>query len=198
MTFTLAEKTKILKLKTNLSLVFNNKLKEIDDTPFTRMIRTNCIITGGAISSVFHDQKINDIDLYAKDNVISIKDYIITQMPNYIKQYTSYDMLQKNVPAITENAVTFANDLQFIYIDKAEKCRAQFDFIHCMPWFDILTQKLYISPEQYSSIANKRLIPNPHGQEVKFRRIDKYTLRGWTIDHALYEKARIEARSPVH
>ena len=192
MTFTLAEKTKILKLKTNLSIVFNNKLKEIDDPHFSTLIRTNCIITGGAIASVYHNQKINDIDLYAKDNVISIKDYIITQMPNHIKQYTSYDILQKNVPAITNNAVTLANDLQFIYIDKAEKCRSEFDFIHCMPWFDILTQKLYISPEQYSAIATMVLIPNPRGQPAKFLRIDKYTQRGWGIDHALYEKAKKE------
>ena len=195
MTFTIAEKTRILKLKTNLSIAFNAKLNLVNDQAFTNSIRDNCIITGGCISSLFHNEKINDIDLYAKTDppMNSIKQYILDHLSDHIKQHSNYDLISHTtIPAISENAVTLHSDLQFIYLGIAEKCRSKFDFIHCQPWYDIKTQKLYISHAQYKSIEEKRLLINPNAEPVKFRRIDKYTKRGWTIERTLYDKAKNE------
>ena len=190
MTFTTSEKTKILRLKSELTAQFSVKMVAIPDTTFQTLIRDNCIITGGAIASCFHSEKINDIDLYAKDqaSLNTLKIYILESMKAEIKEMKAYDVNSTAGYMITDNAVTLKGDLQFIYLGTADQCRLKFDFIHCMPWFDIKTQKLHISKDQYDAIADKRLLVNPLGN-VKFKRIDKYTKRGWGIEPALYDQA---------
>ena len=110
----------------------------------------------------------------------SIKDYIIAFGKN-IKSGSSYklDGDTSTQPLITENAVTLTNDIQFIYLGTADVCRANFDFVHCMPWYDIQTQKLYISEAQFTAIKNKRLVYNLTGESIKDRRIQKYIAKGW-------------------
>lgn len=198
MTFTTSEKTKILRLKSELTAQFSVKMSAISDNLFQSQIRDNCIITGGAIASCFHSEKINDIDLYAKDqpSLNVLKSYILEHMQKDIKEMKKYDFEEANNPIppakthmITNNAVTLKGDLQFVYLGTADQCRQKFDFIHCMPWFDIKTQKLYISRDQYDSIAMKRLIVNTLGEPAKYRRIDKYTKRGWGIDPELLKQA---------
>ena len=196
MTFTTAEKTKIMRLKSELAAQFSVKMIAISDSLFQAQVRENCIITGGAIASCFHSEKINDIDLYAKDQVSldTLKVYILKSMKADIKEMVHYDLAKVSAvapaktPMITDNAVTLKGDLQFVYLGTADQCRLKFDFIHCMPWFDIKTQKLYISRDQYHSIANRELFVNPLGK-VKFRRIDKYTKRGWVIEEKIYKQA---------
>ena len=190
MTFTTSEKTKILRLKSELTAQFSVKMSAISDDLFKAQVRENCIITGGAIASCFHSEKINDFDLYAKDqaslNILKI--YILESMKDNIKEMKAYDVNSTAGYMITDNAVTLKGDLQFIYLGTADQCRLKFDFIHCMPWFDIKTQKLHISKDQYDAIADKRLLVNPLGN-VKFKRIDKYTKRGWGIEPALRAQA---------
>lgn len=195
MTFSIAEKTKILRLKSELTAQFSVKMSAISDSLFQTYVRENCIITGGAIASCFHSEKINDFDLYAKDqpSLNILKSYILESMKADIKEMKAYD-IEDSIPQakthmITNNAVTMRGDLQFVYLGTADQCRQKFDFIHCMPWFDIKTQKLYISKDQYDSIATKRLLVNPLGEPAKYRRMDKYTKRGWAIDLELMKRA---------
>jgi len=197
MTFSRAEKTKILRLKSELTAPFSVNISAIPDSLFQTSVRENCIITGGAIASCFHSEKINDFDLYAKDqpSLNILKSYILVDMKSDIKEMKRYDIEDPENPIpqaqthmITNNAVTMRGDLQFVYLGTADQCRQKFDFIHCMPWFDIKTQKLYISRDQYDSIATKRLILNKSSEQVKFRRVDKYTNRGWGIDQNVYKE----------
>lgn len=195
MTFTTSEKTKILRLKSELTAQFSVKMSAISDDSFKAQVSENCIITGGAIASCFHSEKINDFDLYAKTKLSldALKSYILKDMKADIKEIKAYELEDVIPPAkthmITHNAVTLKGDLQFVYLGTADECRLKFDFIHCMPWFDIKTQKLHISKDQYDSIATKRLYVNPLGEPAKFRRIDKYTKRGWGIEPALRAQA---------
>jgi hypothetical protein len=57
--------------------------------------------------------------------------------------------------------------------------RKRFDFLHCMPWFDIKNEKFYISENQYKAIKEKRLVINPDAREVAAYRIQKFEKRGW-------------------
>ena len=197
MTFSIAEKTKILRLKSELTAQFSVKMSAISDSLFQSQVSNNCIITGGAIASCFHSEKINDFDLYAKDqpSLNALKAYILEYMHKDIKEMKKYELEVANDPIppakthmITNNAVTMKGDIQFVYLGTVDQCRQKFDFIHCMPWFDIKTQKLYISRDQYDSIATKMLIRNPHSENVKFRRVDKYINRGWGIDKNVYKE----------
>jgi hypothetical protein len=86
---------------------------------------------------------------------------------------------------ITAHATTFDNDIQVITMATSE-FRDTFDFIHCMPWYDIKTGKLHISPAQYEAIKNKKLVLNPKAKKKPTaRRVEKYVERGWLFNEIL-------------
>lgn len=195
MSFSIQQKTKILQLKSAISSYYNLQMKKIGDRQLDNYFYEHGVITGGCISSLFHNEPVNDIDVYAKTAKAMkvIKDHIINDSKN-IKHDNAYkiddhiqpdnaykidDHLQPGNPLVTDNAVTLTNDVQFIYLGTAELCRQKFDFVHCMPWYDIQTQKLYISEEQYLAIASKTLVPNIGGEFIKERRVEKYAIKGW-------------------
>ena len=192
MSFSESDKTKILRLKSSIASYYNLQMKKIGDRHLESFFYTHCVISGGMISALFHDEAVHDIDLYCKDKLMmqSIKDYIVNSGKN-IKSIESYELdsdgnkVSKGPahPCVTENAVTLTNDVQFIYIDTWPNAQSKFDFVHCMPYYDIGTQKLYISEAQFNAIKNKRLIPTGK-VETKEKRIDKYVKRGWNVQGA--------------
>lgn len=191
MEFSANDKTKILNLKSSIASYYNLQMKKINDKPLEALFFDNCIITGGCISSIFHGEAVKDIDLYAKNpaSVVAIKNYILDRSKDNIKTSSHYnldDVLDDKdpQPLITANAITLNNDVQFVHLGDAEQCRSKFDFIHCMPWYDLRKQKLYISKAQYESIKKKELVKNPaHAGEIKEPRYNKYLNRGWKWEH---------------
>lgn len=186
MSFTESDKTRILRLKSSISSYYNLQMKKIGDRHLEALFYENCVISGGCISSLFHDEAVKDIDLYPKTAkaLQLIKDYIINSDKN-IKSVDAYDIDDPSNPQpkeqfklITQNAVTLTNDVQYIYMDTWDNCKKKFDFVHCMPYYDLNTQKLFISEKQYDSIKNKQLIPTGC-TEIKDKRRDKYIQRGW-------------------
>jgi hypothetical protein len=155
-------------------------MKELKDNLLTSVLYDSCIITGGCISSLYFGEKVNDIDLYAKDTkkLATVKT-LITDISIHIKEVKGYSLTDADNRLITNNAITLKNDVQFITIADAETCRKKFDFIHCMPWFDIKTQKLHISESQFNSIKNRQLVPNISGETIKEYRLQKYLDKGW-------------------
>jgi hypothetical protein len=151
----------------------------------------NGVLSGSAISSIFHDEEVNDYDIYFKDQKIidSIKDTFKT-FPDKQKLIKAWNEYADNpdIPVIhgksyTERAITLEHDIQFIIMGTLDQCRPTFDFIHCMPYYDFAKDKMYISPRQLESIADKMLIFNPlrekHPSEA---RIQKFQRRGWDLD----------------
>lgn len=145
----------------------------------------DCIVTGGAFASLFHGETPNDWDVYLRDLSIA------SMFESYVAGSKEACALVKDVnpnyrvavkidgKVITENAITFKNDLQVITCND-RNARKTFDFIHCMPYFDMATQQLYISRAQYDAIKNKKLIKNPdHPLPISGKRTDKFVDRGW-------------------
>ena len=184
-TFTQSDKTKILKLKSSVSSYYNLQMKKIGDNFLTSKFFTHCIITGGCIASLYHNEPVNDIDVYAitPRSLKDIKDHILASDSSIIKNFKNYELntVDDTKKMVTDNAVTLTNDVQFIYMGTAGECRTKFDFIHCMPWFEISSQRLYISKSQFDAIHNKQLVLNPsfEREAIKDRRIKKYQERGW-------------------
>jgi hypothetical protein len=183
MSFSQSDKTSILRLKSSIASYYNLQMKKISDRQLESLFYDNCIITGGCIASLFHGELVNDIDVYAKtsNNVRIIKDHIILS-GNNIKSTKGYpaDILDApSRPLVTDNAVTLTNDVQFVYLGTADVCRANFDFVHCMPWYDIKTQKFHISEAQFNSIKTKTLVYNLAGESIKEQRVKKYVDKGW-------------------
>jgi len=185
MSFTIQQKTWILQLKSSIASYYNLQMKKIGDKQLESHFFNDGIITGGCIASLFHNEPVNDIDVYAKTRkaVTMIKDHIILN-GNNIKTTKGYPPDALDIPArplVTDNAVTLTNDVQFVYLGTADECRIKFDFVHCMPWFDIKTQKLYISETQFAAIESKTLVLNIAGEAIKERRIEKYQKKGWKL-----------------
>ena len=69
----------------------------------------------------------------------------------------------------------------FITLAKYGVARIGFDFIHCMPYFDLSSEKFFISEQQMDAIARKKLIQNKTGKTPAGWRIEKFKSRGWTF-----------------
>lgn len=174
------DKTELLQLKSKILQYYNKKMNELKDNLLTSVLYENCIITGGCISSLYHGEHVNDIDLYAKDKKkLFTVQTLITDISIHIKEVKGYSLSDPSNKLITNNAITLKNDVQLITLGPAEECRKQFDFIHCMPWFDIKTQKLYMSESQFNSIKTRTLYHNGQGERMKEYRVQKYIDKGW-------------------
>lgn len=163
--------------------------------PQLQTICKNCVLTGGAITSLFHVEEPNDYDLlfnFSVDmlkvkvdvqhtrNIIVPRTCISNINANYFKDIEEVVYKGDGTKAVTDWAVTLFNGIQMVF--KTVDYRKGFDFIHCMPYYDIMREKLYISPHQYDCIMHKKLVINPaHSQPIVEKRIKKYTDRGWTI-----------------
>lgn len=171
-------------LRTGLNLRFSTF-----DSKLRKFLYEHTILTGGAISSSFYNESPNDWDLYFKDEawIQKFKSYIVIDemmRENGVKDINPKYMVETEVEGklITANAVTFNNNVQVITMD-SNKMREAFDFIHCMPYYDMLNDKLYISQIQYEAIKNKKLIRNPKCKNpTSNRRLFKFKERGWTLE----------------
>jgi hypothetical protein len=145
------------------------------------------ILTGGCFASLFLDEEVHDWDVYLKDFVTAqaAERFVMSDTPtlNEVAGVTPGYMAEIKVKGklVTPNAITFKNGLQVITMTGKEH-RETFDFVHCMPYFDMRTQQLFISRQQYDAIKNKKLIKNPkHANHLSTKRIEKFTDRGWSF-----------------
>lgn len=144
----------------------------------------NSILTGGSIAThLLHAGEPNDYDLYlnSENHILFFKQYVTNMDKEFIQDADEkyYDV---SVPGklVTANATTFKNRIQVVTIHNSN-VRNTFDFVHCMPWYDIAKNKLHISYNQYDSISLKKLIKNEHPNAFPLsgKRVDKYNARGW-------------------
>lgn len=162
----------------NMSVLLNQFPEVLRD-----FLRTNGIITGGAIPSLMHNETPTDYDLYLEktEDILSFKQYVSNMDKNLIQDANEkYVEVLVEGKLVTANATTFINNIQVITMHTAD-ARSTFDFVHCMPWYKIATNTLYISKKQYNAVLNKHLIKNEHKNAfaLSHKRIEKYNSRGW-------------------
>lgn len=152
------------------------------------------ILTGGAIGSILRDDNPNDWDVYLEQSqAAKFLDWVLKNAENIqdciLELPHKYTGTQVNGKYVTAYATTFVNKLQVITGFNKEH-RLEFDFVHCMPYFDMETQKLHISKQQYKACMEKKLIKNPRvvkpaGEMItSTKRLEKFLDNGWTIDTA--------------
>jgi hypothetical protein len=62
-----------------------------------------------------------------------------------------------------------------------------------MPYFDMKTQKLHLSKQQYRACKEKKLIKNPRvvkpegEMHTSIKRVEKFLDKGWTIHNGVFE-----------
>jgi hypothetical protein len=184
-TFSDAERKEIESVKD----IAQKKLRELlSDLPTdTYPYFKESILTGGCFASLFLYEEVHDWDVYLKDFVTAqaAERFVMSDTPtlNEVAGVTPGYMAEIKVKdkLVTPNAITFKNGLQVITMTGKEH-RETFDFVHCMPYFDMATQQLFISRQQYDAIKNKKLIKNPkHANHLSTKRIEKFTDRGWSF-----------------
>lgn len=162
----------------NMSVLLNQLPVSLRD-----FLRDSAIVSGGAISSLMHNEIPKDYDLYLNDknDIMNFKQYVSCMDKNLIQDADEkYVEVQIEGKLVTANATTFINKLQVITLHTAD-ARRTFDFVHCMPWYKISDNSLHISQKQYNAILNKHLIKNNHKNAFALsdKRIEKYTSKGW-------------------
>ena len=151
-------------------------------------ITTRCILSGSSISSLYHNEEVKDYDLWMADfgsnntELLYMDTLIRNSYADHIAEYSEeYSGMKKTHKVITQNAITLKNKMQFITLSKYEDARITFDFIHCMPYYDLSSEKFFISEQQMDAIANKKLVKNPGATPPVQWRIEKFHKRGWTF-----------------
>lgn len=150
------------------------------------------VIAGGVFASIFHKEKIFDIDVFilGERHIISSEDWIT---PNYdhfssLIRYKEGDWYVKfrldeddkyHNPHVFGTASHKESGVQYIMTDHLTRqdLLKDFDFVHCTVSYH--EGKLNINRGAYDAIANKHLVPQNRKKKIKQWRQDKFISRGW-------------------
>jgi len=144
----------------------------------------NGILTGGASASLFHGDTPKDWDVYltnqsdidAVNKFVTESKEVLDSIEDINPKYGVDTIVDGKL--VTPRAITFKSSLQIITMSRAD-ARDTFDFIHCMPYYDIAKKTYHISRRQYESIKSKTLMHNPKSSQPAVYRRHKFINRGW-------------------
>jgi hypothetical protein len=189
-TFSPDEKLLILAVKDKLKhqlFEFNMTIEKLG-----KNMVNSYFVTGGCIGSLLRAEVPSDYDIYflSESSATPIVN-LYTKDPSYQNEVATYEDKYRDVqkPAntpsnamvITENAVTLKNKLQLItkHYGTPKEIRSTFDFVHCLPYYESVTDKLYISRDQFDLNMTKKLKTNNVDNLTTYR-ANKFTDKGWT------------------
>lgn len=153
------------------------------------------VIAGGVFASIFHKEKIKDIDVFilGEHHIIHSEDWIT---PNYdaFSTLIRYKEGRWNVqfhleeddnyhnPHVFGTATHKESGIQYIMTDHLTRqdLLKDFDFVHCTVSYH--EGKLNINRGAYDAIANRHLVPQNRKKKIKQWRKDKFRGRGWWDD----------------
>jgi hypothetical protein len=174
-----------VKLKEKVKVGIAKKLLELPDH-ISQIFVNNCILSGGAIASIYHNEEPRDYDLWVKEDPTTIALIQNTLENDLMFQVTllnrndrgeNYASLMVGNTYTSPNAVTLKNGIQFITLDVYQKARESFDYLHCLPYYDIKLNQFFISKNQWTSIVTKKLVSLNETESLL--RKTKLVQRGW-------------------
>ena len=175
------------KLKEDIRRKVTENARGIHDV-LRLLLMNDCILSGSCISSIYHGEEPKDYDFWFKPKPFSKVEAI---RQNIIELYSA-DILDISEnyggvgakgaphPCVTANAITFKNKFQLITLADYYTARKTFDLVHCMPYFDFMDDKFFISEQQFRIIQQKRLVSQNPGNIIPVYRTEKFKNRGWT------------------
>ena len=93
-------------LKHEILSALNNALNDpIFDPALANFIRTSCVVSGGISASVYHKEKINDIDLYCKtqEDLDKLKAYAKAQFNTIVELNKKLQRVEEELRNVTYN-----------------------------------------------------------------------------------------------
>lgn len=165
-----------------MNLIFEeNKLKNYLGEALVEMLKKyNMIVAGGAVTSIFTNRDINDIDIYAR----SEEDLI-----GFLEDFWDYKSV---VISSTRKATQFKYGelvvqlIHFNYFDEPSKIFDSFDFTVCMAAYDFKDNKFYFHDDFMKHNSQKiiRFNSNTAYPIVSALRVKKYEEKGYKISKA--------------
>ena len=174
-----------------------------------RDVLTNCFVSGGSIVSLLLGETVNDYDIYfteeetalkvashyAKDKVTEIASapgtVNITVRSSGIWLNTNEELKPYEPKCITGNAISLNDKVQLItkFVGTPDEVHKNFDFVHCMCYYDPFGNNLVVPVDAAVSMMTKELKYRgslyPLASVIRTR---KFIKRGWTINAGQYLK----------
>lgn len=172
--FTDKEKDHIIKVKNRIRI----QIELMKEQPWnTKAFSYNrqLFLSGNSIANMFREESVHDYDFFAKSQKVA--GLIAKILEKDFHQYIS----KKDEHYIDAgNAITMRDKASYIvnFYGEPDEVRNRFDYVHCMPYYDLYTGKLFISELQYKAIMNKWLIVNNIGAIKPYRR-EKFLGQGY-------------------
>ena len=179
-----SEKEQILWMKENIK----KNLEEFNMTigKLGVLDHATYFVSGGCFASMLQGEIPKDFDIYfySEQQAKPIIN-LFTKDPSYMNEVEDVNELYRDAlgvdgKMITENAITLKNKLQLItkHYGTAEEIRSTFDYVHCMPFYEPWSDRLYISHTQYDCCVNKILRIHNTANLTTWRE-DKFVKRGY-------------------
>ncbi|MGL5014698.1 MAG: hypothetical protein ACRC6V_10465 [Bacteroidales bacterium] len=148
------------------------------------------VLAGGALTSMFSGQPVNDLDMYFSS-------------PKALSEFLDWNELF--IQSATDKALTCTirtaqyssvtiQCIYFDYFEKAEDIFESFDFSVNMAAYDFDSGEFVFHPEFFKDLAMKKLVFNPKTcfPIVSMMRTQKYIKRGYTISNKDFRKIILE------
>ena len=105
------------------------------------------ILSGGSISSIYHGENVKDYDFWCRDSkdIHPLATILRDEAKDIIMDDTGPeygDIFEATGFHESPNAITLKNRMQLITLSDYERARSAFDFIHCMPYYDLHSDRL--------------------------------------------------------
>lgn len=174
-----------------------NKLKGLmNEDVYDLLKHSGAIIAGGAITSLFTNKEVNDIDVYLPSQR-AVVDVIASAMNE--EEFTSYgtigigkmffsNMSNKSVLFVDSVTRTKIQLITFKYFNTPEEIFETFDFTCCMGAFVMETEEFVFHPDFFKHCSQRYLKFNPNTSFplVSALRVNKYKDKGFYISKSEY------------
>ena len=157
--------------------------KSIGNELYSVLKKHNCVIAGGAITSVFSGNAIKDYDIYfhTKESLDALKED---------KNWNS-EKMPARILVTTDNAFSFSvnnKSFQLIRLEDlmcldTKKIIEQFDFTVCMGAYDFATSSFTLADDFLKHLAQRALVYNTNSKYpfASLYRVVKYIKKGFKI-----------------
>ena len=174
--FTSQELQEISVIKGMIESVYLPSINKVLGVELIKM--DGIIIAGGMFTSLITHHKIKDIDVFLLANPV-LKGFVEDRIG---KSFVKGDSDYLGNPMIEDVYVEKGSNvpIQFIFTKyrTREELIKHFDYKHCCISYDVLAQKLFVSPYNYACAKQKKLIVN-NLTNIKPYREDKFLRKGF-------------------
>ena len=161
---------------------------------------SKAIIAGGAITSLFCNREINDIDIYFPSeeslfrtvagiyNDEDFAEIVVDKSFDFIVHATTQRSIMGSVKVKGIAERQLIQLMSFRYFKDADDIFNSFDFTCCMGAYDVANDEIILHPEflKHNSQRYLKFNPNTDFPIMSATRVQKYQEKGYTISKAEY------------